>query len=91
MKNAKIPSTVADAARKTMSQKLSCASGQWYFFRRSTTTTSVIASGVSRPKTIREGGHGVGRLVAQSVEFVGDGVCEEICSSRRALIRGHGA
>ena len=45
MKKAKIPSTVADAARKMMSQKLSCASGQWYFFRRSTTTTSVIVSG----------------------------------------------
>lgn len=42
MKKAKMPSTVADAAMKMRSQKLSCASGQWYFFRRSTTSTSVI-------------------------------------------------
>lgn len=41
-KKANIPNVVAAAASMMISQKLSWASGQWYFRRRSTTRTSVI-------------------------------------------------
>jgi len=42
MKLAKTPRHVPAAAKVMRSQKLSCASGQWYFRRRWTVTISVV-------------------------------------------------
>ena len=61
MKFAKTPRQVADAASMMMIHMLSWASGQWYFRRRSTTTTSVMFVGLLVGLLLgRERGRGFG-------------------------------
>ena len=49
MKYAKTPVVSADAAIMIISQRFSCASGQWYFRRRSTWMTSVVIAAARQP------------------------------------------
>lgn len=72
MKYAKIPNSVADAAAITISQMFSCASGQWYFRRRSTTrTTSVAIVGMVEEKG-RERSYGCSRMGGMGNQRVGE-------------------